>query len=109
LSAQLCSAQQRGHPLGDVYRAIAATTAEADGDRKGGFTCCLIARQPRARLAPQPGEKRLEIRISLDMGGDRVPPPRLQAKLGNTIWIVEKVHIEDQIGIRGMPWRYART
>ncbi len=71
----------------------------ADRDCKIGLAADLVTRQQRAQQAPQPVEEWREIDVSLDVRGNRRVVSGQRPEIVNIIRIVEKAHIEDQIGI----------
>ena len=61
----------------------------------------LVTRQQGAQQAPQPVKEWCEIDVTLNMRGNRRVMPGQAPELVNIVRIVEKTHVEDQIGI---PW-----
>src|SRR6202011_1526317 len=91
-------AQPRGQALGDVYRAMAPAGA-ADADCQIGLAFGLVARQQRIQQPPQPGKEELAIGVLFDMRGNRRIASGQWLQRGNIMGIVEKAHVEAQVGI----------
>src|SRR6266436_192755 len=91
-------AQPCSQPLGDVDRAVAPAGA-ADADCQIGLAFRLVARQQRVQQPPQPGKEELAIGVLFDMRGNRRIAPGQLPQRGNIVRIIEKAHVEDQIGI----------
>src|SRR6516164_10925570 len=76
-----------------------AASSAADGDRQIGLSFLLVPREQRLQQLPHPGEKRRKMRVALDMGcNGRVAPGKL-FELRDVVRVVEKAHVESQIGI----------
>src|SRR5438132_4982867 len=93
-------AQPCSQPLGDVDRPVAPAGA-ADADCQIGLAFRLVARQQRVQQPPQPGKEELAIGVLFDMRGNRRIAPGQLPQRGNIMGVVEKAHVEDQIGIAG--------
>ncbi len=91
-------AQAQGQPLGDIDRAM-PPAGTADCDCEIGFAAHFITRQQGVQQSPQPVEEWCEIRVSLDVGGNRRVAPAQRPKFVNIIRIIEKAHVEDQISL----------